>query len=159
MARTKALYPGSFDPPTRGHLDILLQAGALFNVTVVVGVNGGKKSLLEREERVGMFHALNHTAIDMPPEGESIIKTAERLGAGVIVRGIRGPDDLPSELAYKDFIESASSLQVVHFVSDMKYRTVSSTAVREILKLDGWRRDELLAPYVPLSVAQLLGRL
>ena len=90
----KVLLPGTFDPPTNGHLNILSRASRLFDaVQVVIAVNPGKTYLFSGDERLGMMTAL---AQGMPNVTVSIwngliVDFADRIGVHLIVRGVTGP--------------------------------------------------------------------
>jgi pantetheine-phosphate adenylyltransferase len=158
MARTKAIYAGSFDPPTLAHFDILEQAECLFDTTIVLGINTEKNPLLARDQREELFRAIGFEDIDVPGAGESIVDTAQRLNARVIVRGIRGIEDVGPEQAYLDFIEMSSGggVTVVYFMSPSGLRTTSSALVRSVMALNNWYEKKLLGPYVSHSVIECL---
>lgn len=155
-----AIYPGSFDPITLAHQNILAQAREVFDqVIVVVGHNGAKRSMFTQDERalqVGEVVGDDTGLVYTPPPRECITDTARAVGARFIVRGIRGPADIEAEAAYRAFVtgNAQGSIDVVYFMTPGTLRHVSSTAVREILGLDGPRHR--LAGWLDPRVTRLL---
>lgn len=150
-----ALFPGSFDPFTLGHLDLVRRARALFGrVTVGVAHNSEKRGLFTAEERVALareaLQDLDHVDVTLI-EGLSV-HAAERLGAGVIVRGVRSGTDFDFEVQMA--LTNRAMLprvDTVFFVPAPEFAHVSSTLVRDIARLGG---DP--APFVPVNVARAL---
>jgi len=99
MART-GLFAGSFDPPTLGHLDLITRALEVVDRLVVgIGANADKSPWLELDLRWRLLAEIVPSAVEVSPfEGLAVAK-ARDVGASVLVRGVRGPDDLASELA------------------------------------------------------------
>lgn len=157
MARV-AIYPGSFDPPTLGHQEVLRQALEVFDkVVVVVGANGAKAPFLSRADRQDVWAMLTpRGAVDLPPAGESIVDTAFRLGALHVVRGLRGVSDVTEEQAYRVFVQQASrnKIGLAYFMVPPHLQHVSSTAVRSICQLNTARVD--LRDWMDIRVQQVL---
>ena len=136
-----ALFPGTFDPFTRGHLDLVARAQALFGrVTVGVARNPEKQSLFSAEERV----ELARVAVRGIPNVEAVlvpglvVQACESLGADVIVRGVRGGTDFEFE------VQMARTNRVLFPCIDTvllapaaEFAHVSSTLVRQIASLGG----------------------
>ena len=103
--RRIGLYPGTFDPPTNGHLDVIARSARLLDKLVVgVAVNTGKGPLFSLEERVGMMEAEiaaiadhNGTAIEVRPMQGLLVHFARAVGACMIVRGLRAVTDFDYE--------------------------------------------------------------
>ncbi|MCB9667896.1 MAG: pantetheine-phosphate adenylyltransferase [Alphaproteobacteria bacterium] len=130
-----ALYAGSFDPPTRGHLDLVRRAAALFDeVTVAIGHNPAKRYLFDRPRRRELFLAElgdvpNVAVVDF--DG-LLVHAARDIGADVLVRGLRGPSDLDLEqrngLANRDM----TGIETLFLLADPALAFVSSSLVKEI---------------------------
>lgn len=159
MARTKALFPGTFYPPTHAHLNIRDQAEAVFDTTMVIAHNDSKDTA-GPGVRAGLLKLC-----DVPSErvalafaGESIVDTARRLGARVIVRGLRGPSDFEFEMGYGQFIRQAGGgeISVMYFMSPAHFQATSSTLVRSIMTLNGWYGKDLLVSHVPRAVIEYM---
>jgi pantetheine-phosphate adenylyltransferase len=142
-----AVYPGSFDPITNGHLDVISRAAAAFD-KVVVGVlaNPRKQSLLPVEERVRIIRdALREAGapaqpgrIDVQSFDGLTVEFCRAVGAGFIVRGLRAISDFESEmqLAHNNR-KLASDVDTVFFMTALEHGYVSSSLVKEIASFDG----------------------
>jgi pantetheine-phosphate adenylyltransferase len=157
--KPRAIYPGTFGPPTLAHQNIWEQAKRAFDVFVVVGENAVKNGA-EPGPRAELVRAMGveKDHVHIPFSGDSVVETARELKARFVIRGIRGPSDFEPEAAYADFIRRATkgSMQVVYFMSPTGYQHISSTLVRSIMALRGWSKDGLLYPYVPPPVIRAL---
>lgn len=138
MARTNtgpAVFPGTFDPITNGHLDAIRRAAALFDQVVVgVGQNPEKTAMLSQAERTGLAKAV---LADLPnvrvqPYAGLTIDFASRLGASLIVRGIRSGTDLRFENDVTMTNRAASGVETVYLVADSGVAFISSALVRQI---------------------------
>lgn len=149
---TIALYAGSFDPITRGHLDILSKAVQSFETThVAVGHNVIKKGFFSTARRLSLIQeailewenpilkqALEHGRLLLGDyQGISIIKYAHEIGATHIVRGLRQAGDFNDEFALVGAAGHLdSSVIFTHFIGKEKYLHVSSSTARELASLD-----------------------
>ncbi len=151
----KALYAGSFDPVTNGHLDIIRRAANIFGaLTVLVMKNETKTPLLSIEERVNL---LKQVTADIP--GVSV-ETAEGFtadyarehGASVLVRGLRGAEDLEPEIQMARFNKARNpQAETVFFPTDPQWQDVSSSAVKEAA-----RKGADISSLVPPEVVRVL---
>ena len=140
-----AVYPGTFDPVTLGHLDIVARACAVFDqVTVAVLVNPRKEPSMDLETRLAVIRE----SLEELPGGAAGIQVmsfagltvdlAHRLGAGSIVRGLRAISDFESELQMAQLNRRlAPDVDTVFFMTGIEHAYVSSTMVREIAALGG----------------------
>jgi pantetheine-phosphate adenylyltransferase len=152
-------YPGSFDPVTNGHVDIIRRASRLFEHLVIgVGVHHGKAPLFTWQERVSMLTA--EIAELAPPHGliEVItftgltVHAAQAHGAAAIVRGLRDSADFDYEMLMSGMNGAmAPSLETVFLASSPNVRHIASKFVRQIAAMGG---D--VSPFVPAGVAELL---
>jgi pantetheine-phosphate adenylyltransferase len=150
MVPRVALYAGSFDPPTVGHVDLVRRATALFDhVWVCVGVNPAKQGLFPPAERLAMFREAlgDPAAVSWSTFTGLVVDEARRRGATVLVRGFRGPSDLELEGRNALGNRDLSGIETLFLVSDPRWAHVSSSLVREIATLGG---D--VSKYVPPNV-------
>jgi len=151
---TVALFPGSFDPPTHGHLDALTRAAALFD-RVVIGVvhNPSKTPLFTAEERVAILTELlsGHPSVTVRSFTGLLVSFAREIGAGVIVKGIRGIGDFDYELTMAQMNRTLTGIDTVFVPTSPEYGYLSSSLVREVARLGG-AVDDL----VPVLVARSL---
>ena len=154
-----AVVPGSFDPITLGHLDVIRRAAAVFDeVHVLVVHNPGKSAMLPISERV----ALIQRSIDEDPETPNNVTVASwsvgllvdyctEVGASVLVKGIRSQIDVAYETPMVLMNRSLANVETVFMLPDPAHAHVSSTLVRQVASLGG---D--VSPYVPPAVARFL---
>ncbi len=138
----KAIYPGSFDPFTMGHLDIIRRAAAHFDeLTVAVLYNLSKSSLFSVEERVNMIKEAVKDLPNIKVDGFSglLVEYAREHDIQVSVRGLRTPADFEYELPTAQFNQLLSQGEVDTFFLATKpeYAPLSSSAVREVAKFHG----------------------
>ncbi len=140
-----AIYPGTFDPITVGHLDIVTRARAVFDrLTVAVLVNPRKQPTLGLEERLA---AIREAVLALPGGGEGIevvsfagltVDLAHRLGAATIVRGLRAVSDFGAELQMAQLNRRlAPDVDTVFFMTAIEHAYISSSMVREIAAFGG----------------------
>ncbi|MFM2105526.1 MAG: pantetheine-phosphate adenylyltransferase [Chloroflexota bacterium] len=157
-----AVYPGSFDPVTLGHLDVVERATAVFDrLVVAVLANPRKQPLLPLEERLGLLRA---ALAGLPPERAARVEVASfdgltvdacrAHGATSIVRGLRVVSDfeLELQLAHNNR-RLAPGIDTVFLMTSLEHAYVSSTLVREIASFGG---D--VSGMVPPAVVEALGR-
>ena len=150
--KTKALYAGSFDPLTLGHLDIIERAAHIFDeVTVGVVVNLEKKTLFTFEERMDMIRRstahLANVSVDKC-EGQ-LADFVNRHDFNVVVRGLRGVGDFDSEQQMAQLHQHLykENVETVFLISDAKYAFISSTMAKQVISLGG-EGSMLVPPYV-----------
>lgn len=135
------LYPGSFDPLTNGHIDIINRSRRLFDRLIVgIGIHNKKAPLFTLREREELIHlSMNHTSVPFPGEIEVmpftnlVVEFAHDLGAQFIIRGLRNNIDFEYEFAFTH-INSKIDPQIEHiyFMSNEKDHFVSSSIVKEL---------------------------
>jgi pantetheine-phosphate adenylyltransferase len=155
-----ALYPGSFDPVTNGHLDVVRQAVVLCDrLIVAIGVNPGKKPLFSIEERLEMvrseFGPLAQRAgcaFDATTYDNLTVTAARKAGATIMIRGLRDGTDLDYEMQIAGMNESmAPEVHTVFLPASVAARPITATLVRQIAGMGG---D--VSAFVPPAVAKAL---
>ena len=150
-----ALYPGSFDPFTFGHLDIVERALRLFDaVDIVVTVNSEKSALLSSEVRCDLIRqcTVGMEAVSVTVFQGLVVDYARRRGATALVRGLRQVRDFDTEMqmAFANR-RMHEELETIFLGTLPEHSMISSSLVREILR---WGGD--VKPFVPLQVAVAL---
>lgn len=158
MKERIALYPGTFDPLTNGHLDIIGRAVKLFDKLVIgVAINEGKGPLFTLEERVGMARELadqvkRDTEIEVRPFEGLLMHFAEEVGAEAIIRGLRAVSDFEYEFQMVGMNQRLNAeIETVFLMADPRHQAIASRLVKEIAKLGG---D--IDPFVPPLVRDRL---
>lgn len=132
----KIIFPGTFDPFTLGHKNIVDRALALgYDVIVAVGVNVGKKTMFSIEERVGRIrevYAGNPHVTVAHYEGLTT-DFARQQGANAILRGIRTVQDFEYERSLADINLQISGIDTLFLITEPKFSAISSSVVRELL--------------------------
>jgi len=156
--RSHALFPGTFDPVTLGHLDLVRRAAALFGrVTVAVAHHPAKKELLPLERRLELLREVTREipGVSVAPLDGLVVQGCAALGADVIVRGARDAGDFEYEAQMaRSNREMAPAIDTVVLASSPEHVFISSTLVRQVAEMGG---D--LAPFVPPEVARALAEL
>ena len=136
-----AIYPGSFDPITKGHLDVLKRAADIFDkVIIVVSVNVNKKSFLPLEDRVKLIKesCKDIANVEVDSYDGLTIEYAKKRNANVLIRGLRAVSDFEYEMQLSQANSALSSdIHTVFLITKPKYNFISSGTVREIAQMKG----------------------
>ncbi|AQW20531.1 pantetheine-phosphate adenylyltransferase [Lentilactobacillus curieae] len=136
-----AVYAGSFDPITLGHVDVIKRAAKLFDkVLVVVSINTSKHTLFTIDERVDIVKGAlaDLTNVSVTKSEELTVNFAIKHQANFLVRGVRGSADIDSEISISDLNEQlASNIQTIFLPTSPNYRALSSTMIKEIARFNG----------------------
>ena len=160
------LYPGTFDPVTLGHLDIIRRATVLVDRLVIgVAINLDKGPLFDLEERVAMVEAeCRPVALEtgceivVHPFDNLLIDCARDVGAGVIVRGLRAVSDFEYEFQMVGMNRQLDdSIETVFLMAEADYQAIASKLVKEIAKLGG-NVTKFVSPAVRAALLARLGR-
>jgi pantetheine-phosphate adenylyltransferase len=153
-----AVVPGSFDPPTLGHLDVIRRAASLYDsVHVLVVHNPDKEAMLPIAHRLEL---LEQSIAESEIEGDIVVASwsmgllvdyATDVGAGVLVKGIRSQIDVVYETPMAIVNRHLAHVETVFLLPDPSHALVSSSLVRQVAGLGG---D--VSPYVPAPVARFL---
>jgi pantetheine-phosphate adenylyltransferase len=160
MTERFAIYAGSFDPLTNGHLDVLKASLAVADtIFVAIGIQAGKTPLFSVEERSSLIEKV--VASELGEDGKRIhvvsfqglvIDAARNHGASIMIRGLRDGTDFDYEMQMAGMNETmAPELQTVFLPARPSMRTITATLVRQIASMGGDVR-----PFVPASVAAAL---
>jgi pantetheine-phosphate adenylyltransferase len=160
MTSRIALYPGSFDPLTHGHLDVLAQAMRLFDrVILAIGVHPGKVPLFSFEERAALIRTVvadlgsgTAATVEVVSFDGLVIEAAAQHGAVALVRGVRDGSDLDYEMQMAGMNgRMAPEIVTLFLPASPEFRPITATLVRQIAAMGG---D--VAPFVPAVVARAL---
>ena len=153
------LYPGTFDPVTLGHLDIVKRAVKLVDHLVIgVAINAAKAPMFSLGERVAMLQdetgraAGGRATIEVQPFDTLLVKFAEAVGASVIIRGLRAVSDFEYEFQMVAMNQRLSAeIETVFLMADPRHQAISSRLVKEIALLGG-----NIAPFTTPAVTEAL---
>ncbi|MBT1035200.1 pantetheine-phosphate adenylyltransferase [Canibacter sp. lx-45] len=155
-----AVVPGSFDPLTLGHLDVVRRASKIFDtVHVLVVTNPDKKSMLDIATRERLTAAaiadagLQNRVLVRNWESGLLVDYCKKIGASVLVKGVRSQTDVAYEVPMVLMNRSLADIETVFLLPNPAYSMVSSSLVRQVHALGGDVRE-----YVPESVLQYLQR-
>ena len=138
---TLAVYPGSFDPLTNGHVDIIERGARLFDrIIVAILVNAEKSSMFTMAERVDIARAVfkNHPNVEVDTFEGLLVDYVARRKANVIVRGLRAVSDFEYEFQMALMNrELASTIETVFMMPAVRYSYISSRLIKEVFRLGG----------------------
>jgi pantetheine-phosphate adenylyltransferase len=153
------MFPGSFDPPTNGHLNLIKRASLIFEeLYVVIAVNDQKNTLFSSQERFEMMSLLlkNYSNVTVKLWDKLVVKFAEENHVKVIVRGVRALVDFgyEFELAMTNK-ELSPDVDIMFMPTDPKYFVLRSSAIKEIALFDG-DISTMVPPEVAFALKQRL---
>ncbi|MFH1419708.1 MAG: pantetheine-phosphate adenylyltransferase [Planctomycetota bacterium] len=157
-----AVFAGSFDPPTNGHLDLIARSRRLFDKTIVaVGQNPEKAPLFSAEERVSMLKELVGAFADVEVQSYAglTMDFVRQCGADVIVKGIRDGDDLRNELRQANVNMIAGDVETVFLFTTDQTALISSTLIRQICEMGGVDKNNLNRLIPPSVINRLREKL
>jgi len=153
---TVAVVPGSFDPPTLGHVDVIARAVEVFDrVVIAVVANPSKSPLFSSEERTAMLEEIcagwDNTEVDA--FDGLLVDFAQGKGAGVIVKGLRAVSDFEYELQMAQMNHHLSGVQTVFLPTSPDHAYLSSSLVKEVGRFGG-SLDGLVSPVVAAALKE-----
>ena len=154
------IYPGSFDPVTKGHEDLIHRSlGFLDKLVVAVAVNVGKQPLFSLDERVALIReTVQDPKVDVQSFDGLLVEFARRIGATVIVRGLRAVSDFEYEFQMALMNRHlAPKLETIFLVPAFDLTYLSSSPVREVARFGG-DLSGLVHPSVQAALRKKLGR-
>ena len=131
----KGLFPGSFDPFTKGHEAIVLKAINLFDEIIIgIGINSNKKYLFDTEKRIIHIKELfkNYPTIKIGTYQKWTVDYCKEIGANNIIRGLRNSTDFEYEKSIAHINTAISGLETVFFLTDEKYSSLNSSIIRDL---------------------------
>lgn len=154
----KAIFPGSFDPVTNGHLDIIKRSAAIFDeVFVVVLTNTAKKPMFSANERQSFIQKATEKIPNvkvLAKEADLTVNVAQELDAQIIIRSVRNTQDLEFEQNIAAMNrELAPKIETLILLTDPKYAFLSSTLVKEVARFKG-ELGNLVPPIVQTALSK-----
>ena len=149
-----AIYPGSFDPITNGHLNIIQRASEIFDHLIVcVMVNSGKTPLFTRQERVELIRSVTKDLpnVEVDSSDELLAEYARRRGSCVIVKGLRASSDFENEFQMALINHKINpGLDTMFLTAEHQYTYLSSSTVKELGNYNVDLSDFLPEPIIPV---------
>ncbi len=159
------LYPGTFDPVTRGHTDIIHRTSKLVDRLVIgIAVNRDKGPLFSLEERVALIEgecveiaAATGMAIEVRPFDNLLVNFAAEVGAGVIIRGLRAVADFEYEFQMVGMNRALSDdIEMVFLMTGARHQAIAAQLVKEIARMGG-DVSKFVSPTVELALKKRFG--
>ena len=151
---TIAIYPGSFDPITSGHLNIIQRAAKIFDRLIVcVMVNSSKAPMFTRQERLEMIRSVvaDIPNVEVDASDELLAEYAKRKGCGVIIKGLRAGSDFENEFQMALINHKINpSLDTMFLTAESQFMYLSSSTVKELGSYDVDLSDFLPEPIIPV---------
>jgi len=155
----KAIYPGTFDPITNGHLDIIERAHRRFeHVVVAVSQNPGKTPLFNLEERIGMVkeEVAGWEGIEVDSFEGLLVDYARRREIGILVKGLRAVTDFDYELQMAQMNNKMAGVETFFVPTSPQWSYLSSSLIKEIVRFGG-DVSGLVPPFVQDRLEEKLG--
>ncbi len=136
----RAVFPGSFDPITLGHVDIINRAIPLFDeIVIAIGINADKKYMFDTEQRIQFINETfaNESKIKTDTYKGLTVDYCKKIDADFILRGLRNPADFEFEKAIAQTNEKLSGIETVFLLTSAETSFISSSIVRDILRNNG----------------------
>ena len=133
-----ALCPGSFDPPTNGHADVIARTIALFDRVVVAVIdNPSKQTIFTLEERESLLKEMYGDDIEVTTFDGLLVDHVREVGADTVVKGVRTVEDYEYETQMAQMNRHMTGMETMFLPTRPEYRFISSTLVKEIARLGG----------------------
>jgi pantetheine-phosphate adenylyltransferase len=156
----RAIFAGTFDPVTNGHLDIARRAAALFD-ELIIAVSSSGRGLFSAEERMDMWRKAldhNHSHVEVKLLSGLLVDFARQQDAGVLIRSMRGGTDFDYEFDMALMNRKmAPEIESVYLISKLEYLYISASRIREVAAL-GVDVSDLVPPHVNEALRQKFRR-
>ena len=155
----KAVFPGSFDPPTLGHLDIIERASGIFDeLVVLVAENRQKRYLFSAEERLEMLRkTVNGGNIRCASWNSLIVDFMKQEGIRILIRGIRGIDDFSHEFELSTMNKALyPGIETFFLTTDSRFAVLRSSSIKEIASFHG-DVSQMVPPFVEDALKKKFG--
>jgi len=135
---TTALCPGSFDPPTSGHVDVIERVVRAFDRVVVSVIdNPSKRAMFTASERIELLKEIHGNTIEVTSFGGLLVDHAREIGADVVVKGLRTVDDFEYETQMAQMNRHLTGMETLFVPTHQEFAFISSSLVKEVAKLGG----------------------
>ncbi len=152
-----ALCPGSFDPPTNGHIDVIKRCLSIFDrVVVAIVANPSKSALFDSEERTAMLEELfadDAKRMEIHAFSGLLVKFAREKEVDLIVKGLRAVSDFEYELQMAQMNESLAGINTLFLPTNPEYGYLSSSLVKEVARMGG-SVDGMVPPLVAAALKE-----
>ena len=153
---TTALCPGSFDPPTNGHIDVIERAIEIFDqVVVAVVANPAKEPMFSADERMAMIGRAFGDRVRLESFDGLLVNFARSVGVDVVVKGLRAVSDFDYELQMAQMNRTLAGVETVFLPTNPEWSYLSSSLVREVARLGG-AYGSLVPPHVAAALQERL---
>jgi pantetheine-phosphate adenylyltransferase len=134
------LFPGSFDPFTKGHEDVVIKSLTLFDEVIIgIGINSSKNYFFDLNKRISHIESLfeNYPTVKIMTYQKLTVDFCKEIGADFIVRGLRDNKDFEYEKSIAHMNQQISDIKTVFMLTAQKYGAINSSIVREIVRNNG----------------------
>lgn len=134
------LFPGSFDPFTKGHEDVVIKSLTLFDEVIIgIGINSSKNYFFDLNKRISHIESLfeNYPTVKIMTYQKLTVDFCKEIGSDFIVRGLRDNKDFEYEKSIAHMNQQISDIETVFMLTAQKYGAINSSIVREIVRNNG----------------------
>lgn len=155
---TRVVYPGTFDPISYGHIDLVKRALRLFNkVIIAISTGSGKKTLFSQQERLQITQEIfaGHQNVEVVAFDGLLVDFFDTVAADAVIRGLRVVSDFEYEFQMASInYRLNNKVETIFLTPDEKYTCLSSTMIREVARIDPSRVAQFVAPVVLKALAK-----
>lgn len=148
----RVVYPGTFDPISYGHIDLVRRALGLFDeVVIAISSGDGKKTLFSQQERLQITKEVfaEYPQVDVVAFDGLLVDFFDRIGADAVIRGLRAVSDFEYEFQMASInYRLNKKVETIFLTPDEKYTCLSSTMIREVARIDPAQAAQFVAPVV-----------